>query len=90
METIKRLSDVDPSDLPTVERLFGQRIDSTTGFVLILKSEEHPSGEVPPAAQDRLPDWCNVLEGMSDEDLAELDDAINEPVRLARSLKNGS
>jgi hypothetical protein len=90
METIKRLSDVDPSDLPTVERLFGQRIDSTTGFVLILKSEDHPSTDIPAGSQDRLPDWCNVLEGMSDEDLADLDAAINEPVRLSRSLKNGS
>ena len=31
-----------------------------------------------------LPKWCNVLEGMSDEDLAELKELFELPVRLAR------
>ncbi len=29
-------------------------------------------------------DWCNVLEDLSDEDLAELRDWFELPVRLAR------
>jgi hypothetical protein len=71
METIKRLSDVDPRDLAVVERVFGQRISSMRGAVLILKTLESSPQDPNVDAQDDLPSWCNVLEGMSDEDLAE-------------------
>ncbi len=85
METIKRLSDVDPRDLAMVERVFGQRIQSTKGVVLILKTDEAPPTEAGTGSSGELPSWCNVLEGMSDADLAEFSATLEEPVRLARS-----
>jgi hypothetical protein len=90
METIRKLADLGPDDLSSVERLFGQRIESTSGLVLILKTEDRPTLEGSPLPQGQLPEWCNVLEGMSDEDLADLDAIINQPVYLARSHKNGA
>ena len=82
METIKKLSDIDPRDRAVVERIFGQRLEAADNIVLILKT----LGAVPsslPAADGELPSWCNVLDGLSDEDLAEFDATLNEPVRLA-------
>ncbi|HEY2840897.1 MAG TPA: hypothetical protein VGJ26_17200 [Pirellulales bacterium] len=85
METIKRLSDVEPGDLVVVERLFGQRIERTEGNVLVLKTVDPPptAGAAGPGGE--LPNWCNVLEEMSDHDLAELNVTIANPVRLAKS-----
>jgi hypothetical protein len=83
METIKKISDIDPSDRAVVERVFGQRLEAAGNIVLILKTvDAAPSSPLP--AGDELPSWCNVLDGLSDEDLAEFDATLNEPVRLAR------
>lgn len=85
MESIKRLNDVDPSDLAVVERLFGHRVEASANVVLILKTLEpaQPAGELA-ASSDELPPWYNVMEGMTDEQLAEFDATLAEPVILAR------
>ncbi len=83
MEIIKKLSDIDPRDRAVVERVFGQRLEATANIVLILKTvDAEPTG--PLAAGDELPSWCNVLDGLSDDDLAEFEATVNAPVRLAR------
>jgi hypothetical protein len=83
METIKKISDIDPRDRAVVERVFGQRLEAAGNIVLILKTvDATPSS--PPMAAGELPSWCNVLDGLSDEDLAEFDATLDEPVRLAR------
>lgn len=83
MEAMRKLSDIDPSDRAVVERLFGQRLDPNADAILILQTvQDGPSQPVESVAE--VPSWCNVLEGLSDEDLAEFDAAVNEPVRLAR------
>ncbi len=83
METIRKVHDIDPNDLPIVERVFGLKLDATGDAVLILRvtppSQQQPEG----ADQEEVPDWCNVLEGMSDEDLADFDAILNTPVHLA-------
>jgi hypothetical protein len=82
METIKPLSDIDPRDLPVVERVFGRRIDTTQGMVLILKQVDV---QAPPGlGTGGVPEWCNVLDGMSDSDLEEFSADLEVPVRLAR------
>lgn len=85
METIKQLSDVDPRDLAAVERVFGQRIETTKGVVLILKTVDVPPVDTGAEPGGDLPSWCNVLEGMSDGDLAEFNATLEKPVLLARS-----
>jgi hypothetical protein len=67
METIKRVSDLDPQDLPLLERVFGHRLNAVANAELILRVPETHED----ASDQDLPDWCNVLEGLSDEDLAE-------------------
>lgn len=83
METIRKIHELDPSDLPIVERVFGLKLDVTSDAVLILRvtpaSQQRPDG----ADEIEIPAWCNVLEGMSDEHLADFDAVLNTPVRLA-------
>ncbi|MEX0978054.1 MAG: hypothetical protein WDZ48_04345 [Pirellulales bacterium] len=86
MEKIKNLCEVDPLDLAVVERVFGQRIETTTGAVLILKSADVPPNDSGIEPSGELPRWCNVLEGMSDDDLAEFNSTLEQPVHLARSI----
>jgi len=83
METIKKIAEMDPCDVPLVERVFGQRLDPSAGAVLILRVPETACAVAPQPENDDVPAWCNVLEGMSDEDLAEFDATLAMPVWLA-------
>ena len=85
METIKSISELAPGDRHVVERLLGQQLGAAVGAKLILRVE--PAAAEPNGAADdeELPSWCNVLEGISDEDLAEIEAAINFPTRLTRT-----
>lgn len=84
MESLKRLSDIPPDDLAAVERMFGQRIASPDAAILILKTHEPQTDEPAVKALESLPDWLNVLEGMSDGDLAEFDQILKTPVVLTQ------
>ena len=84
MEVTRKLTELDPADLSVVERLMGQPLDHTTNLVLVLRTVD-----VPPVVAleqpDELPAWCNVLEGMSDEELAAFRATLAVPVHLARN-----
>jgi hypothetical protein len=83
METIRKIHELDPSDIPIVERVFGLKLDATTDAVLILRVASGNERSSAAADDAEIPSWCNVLEGMSDEDLADFDAILNSPVRLA-------
>jgi hypothetical protein len=84
METIRKLTDIDPQDLSIVERVFGQRLEVTANVVLVLRTLDVPA-DAGPADSDELPAWCNVLEGMSEQDRDEFRATLDSPVRLAHS-----
>ena len=67
METIRKITEIDPQDLPVVERMFGQRLEVTANVVLVLRTPD-VTADSGPTDSDELPAWCNVLDGMSDED----------------------
>lgn len=82
METIRKLTEIDPQDLSVVARVFGQRLETTDNVVLVLRTLD-PTAETGPVDSDELPAWCNVLEGMSDTDRDEFRATLGTPVRLA-------
>jgi hypothetical protein len=83
METTKRLSDLDPSDRAVIERVFGQPLDKSADSVLILRVNGEPGSHASQTGEENVPTWCNVLEGLSDEDLADFDAILKTPIRLA-------
>ena len=83
METIKKLDEVDPHDRAVVERVFGRSLASAAKAVLILRTEEGSSTAPLEISQDDVPSWCNVLEGLSDEDLAQITVAFDAPVSFS-------
>lgn len=84
METTRKVSNLDAHDRLVVERVFGQRLDVSAEAVLILRVKEQPPQPSSRAEGDEVPAWCNVLEGLSDEDLAEFSAVLETPVRLAK------
>jgi hypothetical protein len=84
METIRRIIDIAPDDIPIVERMFGTHVPISAGAELVLRIPEECeiNGDAP---LDELPDWCNVLEGMSDADRDEFRAILKTPVRLSQA-----
>jgi hypothetical protein len=76
METTRNVSNLDPHDRSVVERVFGQRLAVSAEAVLILRVNEQAPEPSSQAEGDEVPLWCNVLEGLSDEDLAEFSAAL--------------
>ena len=83
METTRKLTELNPEDLPFIERLFGRALTPTADAVIVLRTPEIPA-EAGTTDSDELPAWCNVLEGMSDTDRDEFRAILNSPVRLAQ------
>ena len=79
METIKKISDIDPGDRAAVERLLGQALPERGDALLILKTEVIVPPNPSEIGNGGVPAWYNVLDGFSDEDLAEFDALLNEP-----------
>jgi hypothetical protein len=87
METVKRISELDPRDRSIVERMFGQHLAESADAILILRVNGEQAPRTPPTDDDDVPAWCNVLEGMSDEDLADFDAILKTPIQLAHPTK---
>jgi hypothetical protein len=83
MDNVKRIADLDPSDVTVVERVFGQSLSGSSAGLLILRLAGDVSSDQPSTDDSEVPAWCNVLEGMSEADLADFDAMLQMPVRLA-------
>ncbi|HVW02647.1 MAG TPA: hypothetical protein VHB77_19985 [Planctomycetaceae bacterium] len=75
METITRaVRDLAANERSTVEQLVGHTLlDDQQVIIQIVAAEPLPE-PLPPG--DQLPDWCNVFEGMTDEEIADLEKSI--------------
>lgn len=83
METIKNLSEIAPQDLSALERLIGAPLDPVRHQAVAVRVlPVEPAGSHAPAPGE-LPEWCNVLEGFSDEDLAEFDSILADRPKLS-------
>ena len=85
METVKRLSELQPADVSVIERVFGQNLPASHDGELVLRVPDASTRESAEDGDFEIPEYFNVLEGMSDEDLAEFEAILEMPVRLARS-----
>ncbi|HJT35888.1 MAG TPA: hypothetical protein VJ783_27920 [Pirellulales bacterium] len=83
METIKNLSDIAPQDLSVLERLIGAPLDPAQHQAVVVRVLPVASPTPESYAGGTLPEWCNVLDGFSDEDLAEFDAILADRPKLS-------
>ncbi|HEV7223522.1 MAG TPA: hypothetical protein VGN42_12525 [Pirellulales bacterium] len=76
METIVRnVRDLDQTDRSALERVVGRQLGESQQVVIqVMNGAVEPAGT--PIAEDQLPAWCDVYEGLSDARIDELDGAI--------------
>ncbi len=86
METITRnVGDIPADDLQALEHLIGAPLQPSQQVVLQVIEKECDRNETPPRASEAgLPDWFNIYEGLSDEEIDRLDAAIQQRLDLTR------
>jgi hypothetical protein len=67
------------------ETLVGHSLAENQQFVIQIVNQDAPAPEAASAAADELPEWCNVYAGLSDGEIATLEQAISRRLDLTRS-----
>jgi len=86
MESIKRISEIASDDRAVLERLFGVPLEPSAAVVLIQKAADVEPVSPVAASEDEIPEWFNVLDGLSEEDVVDFLATLDAPVRLARAI----
>ena len=84
--------DIDSSDRRALEHVIGQRLREDQQLVIrVVDAAVNRAGEERSrhrkSPDQSLPDWCNVYEGLSEEDIADLERSIFKRVDLTRSTE---
>ena len=76
METFNRnVSDLGAGERSLMEQLIGHRLSDEQKLVIRVLGA-NPNAELIKAATDELPDWCNLYEGLADDQIAEIEISI--------------
>lgn len=77
MEVTRRVSAIDPKDLPALERILGMKLAEHENALLVVKAIELSSEAVAaPQSGTELPPWCRVYDGLPDEEIDEIERGI--------------
>jgi len=89
-KVIRNVRDIDRADRQALEHVLGQRLRENQQVVIgivNLDVTEPPGAEAPPLGTRgaaALPEWCNVYEGLTDEEIADLEQLILTRADLTR------
>ena len=76
METVTRnVRDLGASERSAVEQLVGHRLSDQQRLIIQVVGS-NPGSEPLPARTDELPAWCNVYEGLTDDQIADIEKSI--------------
>jgi hypothetical protein len=71
---VRNVRDIDTGDRHALEHVVGQSLgDNQTLIIQIVSSESTGSIAPQDAGAHGLPPWCNVYEGLSDDEIAEVE-----------------
>lgn len=82
--TVNKLSDLQRT---TLEDVLGQKLSANQRLIIKVidanadKESAHAVGGLP------LPEWFNVLDGLSDEEIADFDRVVSQRADLTRSFE---
>jgi tRNA(fMet)-specific endonuclease VapC len=85
---IRNVRDIETSERQVLEHVLGQKLRENQQVIIQVVTPPTESRERDVAANapapPRLPEWCNVFAGLSDEELAEVDAVIRQRADLTR------
>jgi hypothetical protein len=82
MESVTRsVRDIDTADRQAIEHVLGRHLSESQQIVIqVLNPEGRPADKSSPGPQGTpaavLPEWCNVYEGLTDRQIADIEASI--------------
>ena len=84
-EVIRNVADIDTADRRALEHLVGRHLSENQQVIISIVSPSLASHETPSAQTDlQIPEWWKIYEGLSDEEVERLDQAIRQRANLTR------
>ncbi len=86
---IRQVRDIEQSERQVLEHVLGRQLKENQQIIIQVvnsasdKSQSPKSAETS-AALDELPEWCNVYDGLSDEQVADVESVILQRASLTR------
>lgn len=89
MESITRnVAEIGAADRQALEHVVGQQLRENQQVVIHIVNMDVPlapaNGKSPPG---KLPEWCNVYEGLSDAEVAEIEKVVLTRADLSRATE---
>jgi hypothetical protein len=75
----RNVADINPADRQALEHVIGEHLSANQQIIISVVNIESSSSTIKPiplTAPLQLPDWCNVYEGMTDVEVAEIETSI--------------
>ena len=88
METvIRNVAEIDSADRQAIEHLIGKRLTEHQRVIIsvVNAAPAHPVDSVHNASVE-VPDWWNVYEGLNDDEIDRLDQAIRPRANITRAF----
>ena len=88
MESITRnVAEISTADREALEHVLGQQLRETQQVVIhVVEVETQAKPNGMPTA-DKLPDWCHVYKGLTDEEVADLEGVVLTRADLSRAAE---
>jgi hypothetical protein len=85
---IRKVRDIDENERHVLERALGRELKDNQQVIIqvVMPGNEAPEqiGAADGQESDDLPEWCNVYEGLTDQQIANVDAAVRERANLTR------
>jgi hypothetical protein len=85
---IRKVGDIDENERQLLERALGRELKDNQQVIIRVMTPGNEAPEQTEAADgqesDDLPEWCNVYEGLTNQQVADVDAAIRERANLTR------
>jgi hypothetical protein len=88
MESITRnVRDIDAHARKAIERSFGLHLQENQRIVVQLVTDPMASTESETSETSKLPDWCDVFAGLTDEQIVEVETVARTRANLSRQVE---
>ena len=87
METITRnVRDISSNERKVLEQVLGRQLGENEHVVIqVVTPETKTEDRKADSSPSKLPDWCNVYEGLTDREIAEIEETLHQRANLSRS-----
>jgi hypothetical protein len=85
---VRKVRDIDESERHVLEHMLGRSLHEDQQIIMQVVTLGGATASIPGAGDaadsDELPEWCNVYEGLTAQQIADLESVILERVNLSR------